>query len=63
MLSEALKRNAKHEARPSNILDIRAALRSRNDQRFFASLRMTSQSEITWIASNPPAAIRFRKRI
>jgi hypothetical protein len=44
-------------------LDIRAALRPRNDQSFFASLRMTSQSEITWIASDPPAATRFRKRI
>jgi hypothetical protein len=36
MLSEALQRNAKHEARLSNILDNRAALRSRNDQRYFA---------------------------
>src|SRR6476661_247843 len=32
MLSEALQRNAKHEARLSNI----------SDQRFFASLRMTA---------------------
>jgi hypothetical protein len=35
-------------------LDIRAALRSRNDQRFFASLRMTFQYEIAWTASDPP---------
>jgi hypothetical protein len=44
-------------------LDTGAAVRSRNDQRFFASLRMTSQYGITWIAYDPPAAIRFRKRI
>src|SRR5947207_8253669 len=42
MLSEALQRNAKHEARPSNISDyFLFAYRFKFDPRFFASLRMT----------------------
>jgi hypothetical protein len=44
MLSGALQRNAKHEARLSNIsgylLQWQCA-RTRNDPRFFAALRMT----------------------
>jgi hypothetical protein len=41
MLSEALQQNAKHEARLSKISDCFRRDRVRNDQRFFASLRMT----------------------
>jgi hypothetical protein len=42
MLSEALQRNAKHEASLSNISDVRASsTASENNQGFFASLRMT----------------------
>jgi len=39
MLSEALQRNAKHEARLSNISDIGTAVRLINNQRFFASVQ------------------------
>ena len=45
MLSEALQRNAKREARLSNISDIRLLLDSRNP-RFFAPLRMTFSGEL-----------------
>jgi hypothetical protein len=51
MLSGALQRNAKHEARLSNISGYRLAadaspeIISRNDQRFFAALRMTKNAE------------------
>jgi hypothetical protein len=41
MLSKALQRNAKHEARPSNISVFLPPSDPENDQRFFASLRMT----------------------
>ena len=42
MLTEALQRNAKHEARLSNISGCWLGERlERNDLRFFASLRMT----------------------
>jgi hypothetical protein len=43
MLSEALQRNAKHEARLSNISGLFPfpEARSKDDPRFFASLRMT----------------------
>ena len=43
MLSGALQRNAKHEARLSNISNVRFADKHRRkNQRFFASLRMTN---------------------
>jgi len=42
MLSEALQRNAKHEARLSNISGCSCVERSGPNQRFFATLRMTS---------------------
>jgi hypothetical protein len=41
MLSEALQRNAKHEARLSNISDRHAGVAERTHPRFFAALRMT----------------------
>jgi len=41
MLSEALQRNAKHEAKLSNIWAFLHDNGHRNDQGFFASLRMT----------------------
>jgi hypothetical protein len=41
MLSKALQRNAKHEARLSNIYDFYLSAAGRNNQRFFAPLRMT----------------------
>src|SRR6476469_5746923 len=44
MLSEALQRNAKHEARLSNISDLfQLQHRSKISPRFFASLRMTKR--------------------
>jgi hypothetical protein len=42
MLSEALQRNAKHDATLSNISGYSPA-RETNDPRFFASLRMTKR--------------------
>ena len=41
MLSEALQRNAKHEARLSNISGYFPTLDLKDNQRSFASLRMT----------------------
>jgi hypothetical protein len=41
-LSEALQRNAKHEARLSNISDFVLGRTERTDLRFFALLRMTA---------------------
>jgi hypothetical protein len=41
MLSGALQRNAKHEARLSNISDYSGGLVFKDELRFFASLRMT----------------------
>jgi hypothetical protein len=41
MLSEALQRDAKHEARLSNISGYFSGKSGAVDQRFFASLRMT----------------------
>src|ERR1700747_1775418 len=43
MLSEALQRNAKHEARLSNISGSHFVMFVMNDQRSFASLKMTSR--------------------
>jgi hypothetical protein len=45
MLSEALQRNAKHEARLSNI-SVSKEDHAKNDQRFFATLRMTTIEEL-----------------
>src|SRR5215475_6730403 len=42
MLSEVLQRNAKHEARLSNLWSIPWGRLPEGDPRFFASLRMTS---------------------
>jgi hypothetical protein len=42
MLSEALQRNAKHEARLSNISDSYFSDAERINQRFFALLRKTT---------------------
>ena len=44
MLSEALQRNAKHEARLSNISEYRLEMRQERDLRFFSrdcGIRMT----------------------
>jgi cyclic pyranopterin phosphate synthase len=45
-LSEALQRNAKHEARLSNISDLLDCGAANKNQRFFAALRMTSMAKI-----------------
>jgi hypothetical protein len=68
MFAVMLERNAATKCenmRPGfqTFLDIRAALRSRNGQRLFASLRMTLQYEIAWIASDRPAATKFRQKV
>ena len=53
MLSEALQRNAKHEARLSNISGRCWLTPLKNDQRFFAALRMTfKRTTISWYNPN-----------
>jgi hypothetical protein len=49
MLSGALQRNAKHEARLSNISGylLPGVWAVRKNQRFFASLRMTTNEPVT----------------
>jgi hypothetical protein len=50
MLSEALQRNAEHDARVSNISGYRAY--QRTNQRFFTSFRMTMPFSVVVLQRN-----------